>query len=71
MVVLKEHGLCLFAQLDVFLRLVLHLQVDYLDLIGSHSIEVLHFNQKLFRNSGFKEEIYKIPEMEVVLNFFR
>jgi len=71
MVVLKEHGLCLYAQLDVFLGLVLHLQVDNLDLIGSHSIEVLHFYQKLFRNSGFKEEIYQIPEVEVILNLFR
>jgi hypothetical protein len=71
MVILKEHGLCLFAQLDVILGLVLHLQVDDLDLISPHSIEVLHLNQKLFRNSSFKEEIYQIPEMEVILNFFR
>ena len=71
MVVLKEHGLCLYAQLDVFLGLVLHLQVDNLDLIGPHPIEVLHLNEKLFRNSGFKEEIYQIPEVEVILNLFR
>ena len=34
MVILKKHGLCLFAQLDVVLGLVLHFQVDDLDLVG-------------------------------------
>jgi hypothetical protein len=71
MVILKEHGLHLLAQLDVVLGLVLHLQVDDLDLVGSHSIEVLHLNQKLFRKVSFKEVIYQFPKVEVILHFFR
>jgi len=70
MVVLKEHSLCLLAQLDVVFGLVLHLQVDDFDLVGPHSIEVLHLNQKLLRNIGSEKVIYQVPKVEVVLNLF-
>lgn len=70
MVVLKEHSLCLLAQLDVVFGLVLHLQVDDFDLVSPHSIEVLHLNQKLFRNIGSEKVIYQVPKVEVVLNLF-
>jgi hypothetical protein len=71
MVILKEHGLHLLAQLDVVLGLVLHFQVDDLDLVSPHSIEVLHLNQELFRKVSFKEVIYQFPKVEVILHFFR
>jgi hypothetical protein len=70
MIILKEHGLRLFAQLDVVLGLILHFQVDDLDLVGPHPIEVLHLNQKFFRNVCFEEVIDQFPKMEVILHFF-